>query len=228
MAKDSTLHDDRGCKYPMLKIQSRPFEELDEFALLARQNYNLGNASNWFGCFRGGLYAFYGRVFGIGEHFRLLHEWLPPRLHLPEDTEYHVSSTLFHMDSAVECLTFAFNALGFAAYPEGFRDVNESRSLKRISPWNILGERPTPSSPRRPLSGYIKVYPTLQSHFAENLDFLSCIFELHDVSKHRETVDEGGQRRLDDPPGYFEAVGLTEDDVRRVLFLSARKFFVKA
>lgn len=200
----------------MLTIQSQPFEELDEFALLACQKDNFGNTSDWFGCFRGGLYAFYGRVFGIGEHFRLLHEWLPPRLHLPESTEYHVSSTLFHMDSAVECLTFAFNALGFAVYPEGFRDVTESKWLKNISPWNIIGERPTPASSRKPLSGYMKVYPRLQSHFVENLDLLGCIFELHDVSKHRETVYAGGRFRLDDPPGYFEAVGLKDDPIGQI------------
>ena len=142
-----------------MKIKSHPFEKLDEFALLACQDNNLGNTPNWFGCFRGGLYGFYGRVFGIGEHFRLLHEWLPPRPRLPQDTEYHLSSTLFDMDSAVECLTFAFNALGFAALPEGFRDTTEPKSLMRISPKDI-----------HEMSGYKNVYPNLQILFKDHAD----------------------------------------------------------
>ena len=32
------------------------------------------------------------------------------------------------MDSAVECLTFAFNALGFAAFPKGFWNVTEPKA----------------------------------------------------------------------------------------------------
>lgn len=191
----------------MLNIQSHTFSELDEFALLACQDYNLGNSPDWFGCFRGGLYGFYGRVFGIGEHFRLLHEWLPQRPRLPQDTEYHLSSALFNMDSAVECLTFAFNALGFAAIPEGFRDTNDQKSLTRISPKDIL-EMP----------GYENVYPNLRILFKDHADFLSSIFDLHDVSKHREAVYTGGQFRSDPPPGFFEALGIKENAPGRFLF----------
>lgn len=191
----------------MLKIQSHTFDKLDEFALLACQDYNLGNTSDWFGCFRGGLYGFYGRVFGIGEHFRLLHEWLPPRPRLPQDTEYHLSSTLFDMDSAVECLTFSFNALGFAALPEGFRDTTEPKSLMRISPKDI-----------HEMSGYKNVYPNLQILFKDHADFLGGIIDLHDVSKHREAVYTGGQLRSDPPAGFFEALDLKENTPGRFLF----------
>ena len=201
----------------MLKIKSHPFEELDEFALLATQDYNLGNKPEWFGCFRGGLYGFYARVFGIGEHFRLLHAWLPPRPQFPEDTEYHLSSALYNMDSAVECLTFAFNALGFAALPKAFRDVTKRDELRKISPWDIPGILSAqPSKPQ--LDGYSKLYPTLQSHFAKNSAFLRSIFDLHDISKHRETLYEGGQLRSDSPPGFYEALGLEENATDRILF----------
>jgi hypothetical protein len=199
-------------------MQSHPFEQLDEFALLACQDYNLGNTSDWFGSFRGGLYGFYGRVFGIGEHYRLLHEWLPPRLHWPEDTEYHLSSVFFNMDSAVECLTFAFNALGFAAYPDGFRDVSRPNTLRNISPLNILGKNVSSPSREPPLCGYVKVYPSMQSHFDKNYDFLSSIFDLHDVSKHREALYTGGQVRSDAPPGFYEALDLEENHPSRFLF----------
>lgn len=201
----------------MLKIDPLQFQKLDEFALLARQDYNLGNSSDWFGYFRGGLYGFYGRVFGVGEHFRLLHEWLPPRAHLPEDTEYHLSSAFFNMDSALECLTFALNALGFAANPDGFRNVGSSHELRKISPTDILGRNNLPR-PTLPLRGYGEIYPGLQSHFATNDDLLATIFDLHDYSKHREALYTGGKARLDPPHGYVEVLKMEENDPKRVIF----------
>ncbi len=196
-----------------MKIKSLPFHELDAFALLARQDCNLGDEVNWFGCFRGGLFGFYSRVYGIGEHFSLLHEWLPPRLHLPEDTEYHLSSILFGMASAIECLTFALNALGFAAQPDGFLDVTEHRKLKKISPTNLMGN-PESQPPTKPLDGYSQIYPTLQCYCVENRKFLGDIVNLHNVSKHRETIYEGGQLRSDSPPGFFEALGMDNNPLK--------------
>ena len=37
---------------------------LDDFALLATQDYNLGKKNDWFGHFRGGLYGHYSRLTG--------------------------------------------------------------------------------------------------------------------------------------------------------------------
>jgi len=200
-----------------MKIKSLPFNKLDEFALIARQNYNLGNETDWFGFFRGGLFGFYSRVYGIGEHFSLLHEWLPPRLHLPEDTEYHLSSVLFGMASAIECLTFALNALGFAAQPDRFLDVTRHEKLNRISLTNIIGN-PASQPPTKPLVGYTQIYPTLQCHCAENREFLGDIFNLHNVSKHRETIYTGGQLRADSPPGFFEALGVDDNNPLKMLY----------
>src|SRR5215813_960072 len=45
-------------------FDSEPFESLDQLALLACQDYNLGGESDWFGEFRGGLYGFYARLYG--------------------------------------------------------------------------------------------------------------------------------------------------------------------
>jgi hypothetical protein len=39
-------------------FDSKPFESLDQLALLACQDYNLGGTGDWFGEFRGGLYGF--------------------------------------------------------------------------------------------------------------------------------------------------------------------------
>lgn len=203
-----------------LKIKSQPFEELDQFALLASQDYNLGKpkGSDWFYSFRGGLYGVYARVYGIGEHYRLLHAWLPPRVHLPEDTEYHLTSVLFNMDSALECLTFALNALGNGAQPEGFLDVSDPKKLSGVSRRNILGDCPPQKTKKNPLKGYSKIFPNLQSHWVENRKFLGRIFDLHNVSKHRETIYESGRLGSDPLPGYFDSLGLRDDSPEKILY----------
>ncbi len=38
----------------VLDFDLHAFDELDQFALLACQRYNLGNDTDWFGTFRGG------------------------------------------------------------------------------------------------------------------------------------------------------------------------------
>lgn len=178
------------------------FQELDRFALLACQKYNLGNKPDWFGSFRGGLHGFYARTHGMQVHYRALHSWFPPRYRGPPDTDYHLSSVFFNMDSAIECLTFALNALGFAALPEEFNDIADSKQLRRIAPHNVLGNLPkTP-----PLSGYSKMFPNVQNYWQKNQQLLERIFELHDVSKHRTTIYAGGQLSMESPPAYFESL----------------------
>lgn len=180
-----------------------PYEELDQFALLACQNYNIGNETDWFGSFRGGLYGFYSRNRGVQIHNDALHNWFPPRIHDPADTDYNFSSLLFNMDSAIECLTFALNALGFAALPGGFNDVGVRKRLGNISPYNILGGMKRPA-----LSGYATIFPNVQELWCQEEKLLLQIFELHDVSKHRTTIYQGGQISDEVPTGFFETLGV--------------------
>ena len=186
----------------------RVLRELDEFALLACQKYNLGNEPDWFGSFRGGLYGFLARVRGIQVHNCALHNWFPPRLRGPEDTDYNLSSIFFNMDSAIECFTFALNALGFAAFPKGFSDIADSKKLRKIAPNNVLGNPPN----TKPLPGYSKIFPNIQNYWQENRRILDRIFELHDVSKHRRTIYRGGQYDMESPPGFFESLGMKPGD----------------
>ncbi len=192
------------------RIDMSPFKELDNFALLACQKYNFGNETDWFGCFRGGLYGFYGRFQGITENFRMLHEWMPPRLHIGVNTEHHLASIFFNMDSAIECLTFALNALGFAAQSNGFRDVTNEKSLSKIAPKDVMGNTAL-NPPLTPLKGYLHKFPSLQSYWNVNRQLLSKVIELHDVSKHREAIYTGGKIRSDPPPGFFKMLGFDDD-----------------
>jgi hypothetical protein len=198
-----------------VQFDPAPFEALDQLALLARQDYNLGGAGDWFGEFRGGLYGFYARLYGVQRHYFEVHAWLP-RVRIPTETEYHLASILFHMDSALECITFALNALGWIAMPAGFRDLTDAKALKRITPFDILGDA-TRTAPIAHLSGYQKVFPTVQGAWQNEAQLIAQVRDLHDVSKHRRTIYVGGQGRLDPPDGFFEALGLPEDADRHGL-----------
>ena len=115
------------------------YQKLDEFALLSCQAYNYGNDTDWFGSFRGGLYGAYSRIHGICSHYHAVHAWMP-RPRFPSETEYHLASLFFNMDSFIECITYALNALGYCASGnQNFWDITSERELRRISPCDILG-----------------------------------------------------------------------------------------
>jgi len=194
-------------------FDSEHFESFDRLALLVRQDYNLGGTGDWFGEFRNGLYGFYARLYGVQHHYSEVHAWLP-RVRIPTETEYHLASTLFQMDSALECLTFAVNALGWAAMPSGFRDVTDEGALRRISPLDILGDstRPTPD---RPQPGYASIFPSFQVLWQSQVRLIGQIRDLHDVSKHRRSIFVGGKRRLDSPDGFYESLGIPEESSNR-------------
>jgi hypothetical protein len=63
-AREATFLPDFSVQFDL-----SPFEALDQLALLARQDYNLGGAGDWFGEFRGGLYGFYARMYGVQRHY---------------------------------------------------------------------------------------------------------------------------------------------------------------
>lgn len=200
-----------------------PFEALDQLALLARQDYNLGGAGDWFGEFRGGLYGFYARLYGVQRHYFEVHAWLP-RVRIPTDTEYHLASILFQMDSALECLIFALNSLGWVVMPAGFRDVTDAKALRRIGPLDILGDA---TKTIAPLAGYQTVFPTIQGAWQNEAQLIAQVRDLHDVSKHRHIIFVGGQARSDPPNGFFEALGLPEDAGRRALLWPMAEIILK-
>lgn len=209
-----------------VQFDAESFASLDQVALLARQDYNLGGAGDWFGEFRGGLYGFYARLHGVQRHYLEVHAWLP-RIRHPEEIEYHLASVLFQMDSALECLTFALNAFGWAAMPCGFRDVTDGRALRRISPLDVLGD-PKRSPPLAPLSGYEAIYPSLQSTWQGHAELIDRVRILHDVSKHRRTIYVGGKRRMDVPAGFYESLGITVDAELHVLLSPEAEIVLKS
>jgi len=209
----------------LLKFNLSAFHELDRFALLARQDYNYGCVDDWFGSFRGGLYGSYARIHGVVTHYYNVHTWVStPRS--PAETEYHLASTFFNMDSAIECVTFALNALGCCAASTSFRDVSVSAAIRKISPYDILG-RVDANPPIPALGGYSMLFPSVQNYWRNNAKLLSTIFEQHDVSKHRGAIYVGGMARMDPPPGFYESLGIKDDASQRAQFWPMKEIILK-
>jgi hypothetical protein len=118
----------------------------------------------------------------------------------------------FNMDSMIECITYAFNALGFCASGEkNFRNITCEKSLKKISPNDILG-RPYYNPPRPDLPEYDVYFPKVRAYWESKKELINTVFEQHDVSKHRETIFVGGKCRIDPPEGFYESLGIDPDD----------------
>lgn len=213
---DVALIENHSTGY-VLDFDLLSFHKLDDFALLACQKYNLQNDTDWFGTFRGGLYGFYSRIHGIAVHYQLVHNWIA-RQRSPIETEYHVASVLFNMDSALECLIYALNALGYAASPGNFRDITSRKELSQITPRDVLG-MPRAEPPKDPLmKGYSEIFPDTQKHCVSNCSLIQTVVDLHDVSKHRRTIYIGGMLRSDPPLGFYESISISGDRNKEALY----------
>jgi hypothetical protein len=197
---------------PQAKLTTAPNwpAELDKFALTASQQYNLGNAGNWFFSFRGGYYGVMSRLRGLQQHSLSLHQW---RMDSSVQTHEHdIAVMLFCMDSAIECFVFMLNALGQAADKAAFRDVSSEKTLQRINPDDVLGAK------RAPLAGYAKYFPTLQAAWQSEANLFATIFENHDVTKHRQQAGVTGAGRSDPPIGFYASMGIPEDPISQGLY----------
>jgi hypothetical protein len=202
-------------------FDSNIFVSLDEFALIAYQEFNLGNESDWFSTFRSGLFGLEARMYGLAEHLQTVHASLTKRMS-PKSLEYHLSSIFFNMNSAVECLTFALNAVGYAAEPTSFRNVANSMELRLVSPRDIIGIREiNPPLPLR--DGYSRIFPTLQEYWMANRELLFTIFDLHYVSKHCSTILNNGRAIHDPLHGFYEKKEAGDIPHLKVIFLSMEK-----
>jgi hypothetical protein len=185
-----------------LSFDLSPLGTLDKFGLLATQIYNLGDRGNWFYYFRASAQGVDSRVYGISLHYYELHAWLPKRRHRTE-TEYHLASLFFNMDSVVECFVYMMNALGFAADALSFKDITNQKAMRAIAPRNVIGD-----AKQSPLVGYGKFFPNVQKLWVDNRALIELIMEQHDVTKHRFAYGLNGRSRNDPPPGFFESLNI--------------------
>jgi hypothetical protein len=194
-----------------LNFDLSSYNKLDAFALLADQKYNLGDKDDWFNQFRSSLHGLYSRLTGVQIHFKKVHSW-DFVIKTPNIIDYHLSSIFFNMDSAIECMVFALNAFGYVVDSSNFRDITDEKELRKISPNDLLG------NPKTAVKGYNVYFPLLKEHLLNNRDFLSIIFEQHDVSKHRSAIYHGGKIRDDPPSGFFERLGIAGDKIKQIPF----------
>ncbi len=186
--------------------------QIDDLALLAQQSYNLGDRGCWFLCFRQGCQGFHVRLFAVETHYAQLHAWqLRCRWHL--EPEYHLASIAFGLDSALECLLYAMNAVGYGVHPAEFVDITTDKGLRSIAPWLILGSISQATHP-----AFEKYYPRAVAVWRKHRNVIEEIQRQHDASKHRSSTYRGGRSRNDPPAGFYAALGLSDDHPRRFDF----------
>jgi hypothetical protein len=105
----------------------------------------------------------------------------------------------------------------------GFRDITDARALRKISPRDVKEDQ----HHIRPQSGYSEVFPNVQEHWKSNAELIATIQELHDVSKHRQTIYTGGRTRLDPPEGFYEQLGIPDTPAQRAVFWPAAEILLK-
>jgi hypothetical protein len=220
--------NNRMSKDYILKFDLLPYSELESFARQANKKENLGDKGDWLNHFLWGMDGLRARILGIKIHYHQIHSWDLVEslmlskisygiieLRLYEMTEYHLSTIFFNMDSAIECIVFTLNALGYAVDSTKFKDVTNEKELRDIIPENILGKRS--DCTKGVLSGYDNYFPSLKVYWAENRDLIDKISEQHNVSKHRSAIFQGGKHRMDPPPEFFEKLGIKDKSQQIVI-----------
>lgn len=147
-------------------------------------------SSDWILTVRNGLRGVIARIMTVDREYQLLHVYLStdfPIDHNPNEwvevCDSHASVIFFGMDSAMECVTFTLNAFGWLLSPNDFRDIGDAKSLRQISPSDVMGGK---------VSGYRIHFPRTVSFWENNRGLLEAIVEYHDVSKHRSGIVTGG------------------------------------
>lgn len=205
-----------------LPINFALFHELDRTARETAKPANFGDRVHWELQWASALLAVRSRCFAVERRYEELHGWVP-RLGCIEETETHVATILFSMDSAIECFAFGLNAVGNGIAPKGFLDCTSRNALRSVKPAIVIGEKGT-----KPAPGFAAVFPSLQAHWIAERAFLSQLADCHDVSKHRCCAGLAGRFRSDAPPGFFESLGLSPTSPERAHFMPRAEVLLDA
>jgi hypothetical protein len=181
------------------KYDLKVFEELLNIAESPKFKRVLlnNNKNGWRSKFKDGIGGLCSRMWGSYFNYHVIHAWddyFPKGLF---KTESYIASTLFNMDSALECCVFALNALGYAIDESAFVDINDSGELARINPLNVIG------NDRQRIPGYQEYFTLFSDLWNKNKPLIDIIRENHDVTKHRQFNFIGGGQRRDPPQSYL-------------------------
>jgi hypothetical protein len=76
--------------------------------------------------------------------------------------------------------------------------------------------------------GFPRVFPRFQALWQGQASLLARIRDLHDVSKHRQTIFVGGKARSDPSEGFVETLGVAGDVVSRARLSPMAEIILKS
>lgn len=155
-----------------------------------------GNRGYWITYFIRAIDGIKARIFGLKNHYDNLQS-IDKGVILNGlksydfiELDHHLSDILYNMDSAIECLVFALNAIGYGVMDSiNFISIEDEKKLKKIKPDNIFIDNNN--------LHYIKYFPSLTNYWLEIPDYKyhvtpkqlwESIRDNHDVSKHRSRL----------------------------------------
>jgi hypothetical protein len=151
-----------------------------------------GDQDGWRILFEEGMRGFAARIGTVVESFQLLDKpfSIPFATLSPEqwavDSDSRIGEIFFGMDSALECIVFALNAIGYLKSPGDFCDIKTAKGLKQVCPDNIATR--ICNDKHNPRRGYAMLFPRIRAHWSANNVLIASIVEYHDVSKHRSCI----------------------------------------
>ncbi len=150
---------------------------------------------DWISEFCGGVLGFRARISGVQHELAELSHVRDVRLD-PADLDYHLAALFFAMDSALECLAYALNAIGWACAPSDckcYMDLHVEKSLKGINIGIYTNAKNSCTNNKCPS------FPAMRKCWQADAN-KKCIDRLtqqHDVTKHRRATMAGhGQRQI--------------------------------
>lgn len=173
------------------QINLEQLKTLVEIAIKAKDKFQ--NRGYWITNFNRALEGIQARIFGLKNHYANLQSIDEGgiisdghRMYNFIELDHHLSDILFNLDSAIECLVFALNAIGYGIMDSNlFISIEDEKRLRRIKPDNIFNGNN---------EHYKKYFPNLTNYWLENplhkyhitpKQLWESIRDNHDVSKHR-------------------------------------------
>ncbi len=166
---------------------------------------------DWCSEFCGGIAGFKARIFGVQVE---LPELLGVRgAHVDAfGLDYHLAALFFAMDSALECLAYAMNAIGWACAPPDCRCYKELHVLKALRSIDLGVFTNATKCGYCDCPSFATVRKCWQSPASQSC--ISRLTEQHDVTKHRRATMAGyGQREIasngisgSDPPPFLDSI----------------------
>jgi hypothetical protein len=150
---------------------------------------------DWHSQFLAGWVGFKARIWGVEHEFHELSRSRGSSFG-PYEQDYHLAALFFAMDSALECLAYAMNAIGWACCASRdckcYKKMHVENALRSI---NLGIFRKTNNCSNTNCPPFAAVRACWQS--PANKTCIDRLTEQHDVSKHRGATVNGHDKPVD-------------------------------